>query len=82
MPDLWRGTRLQHRLPYLQSVNVQEQPVKIAQTPSFQPITITLETRDEADAFFAMLTQQHGEVHDPADRLRIKLSDWFSNEYQ
>ena len=55
--------------------------MKIAQTPSFQPITITLETRDEADAFFAMLTQRHGEIHDPADRLRIKLSDWFSNEY-
>ena len=56
--------------------------MNIEQKPSYQPIVITLENREEADAFFDMLTQRHGEVHEPADRLRIGLSNWFSKYYR
>ncbi len=49
--------------------------MQIIQTPAFQPITITLETEDEAQAFFGIVS---GESDDRSENLARKLSDWFT----
>lgn len=52
--------------------------MRVNQEESFKPITITLDTREEADAFFGIVA---GQSDDAAKRLAIKLSDWFTNNY-
>jgi hypothetical protein len=53
--------------------------VKILQEPSYQPITFILETRQEAETFWAMVRDES----DPRSiALRVKFSDWFSTNYQ
>jgi len=55
--------------------------LRIAQElPPFNPITFTLETREEADAFWGIVCAVEKECEDRAARdLCIKISDWFSN---
>ena len=49
--------------------------MKIAQTSQFQPITITIETYDEAQAFFGIVS---GQSDDRSERMATVLSDWFT----
>lgn len=44
----------------------------------FKPITITLETKAEAEAFWAIL--RHDITYGPRTVLACNLSDWFSTE--
>lgn len=52
------------------------------QDVKFAPITITLETRQEADALWAIINNQKPETNQQTKdhlALRNKLSSWFSN---
>ena len=52
------------------------------QDVKFAPITITLETRQEADALWAIINNQKPETNQQTKddlALRNKLSNWFSN---
>ena len=54
------------------------------QDVKFAPITITLETRQEADALWAIINNQKPETNQQTKdhlALRNKLSNWFSNHY-
>ena len=54
------------------------------QDVKFAPITITLETRQEADALWAIINNQKpGTNQQTKDHLalRNKLSNWFSNHW-
>lgn len=54
--------------------------MKITQKPKFQPITITLETADEAEAFWnALRSVETVVIDEAAHRIVIDLSNWFSN---
>ena len=57
--------------------------MKIKQDPHFEPITIRLETRDEAETFWGMvLAGEKGAQQESSSRVRkmsIELSDWFTN---
>lgn len=48
--------------------------MKIKQDQFFKPITITLETRDEAEAFIAMIERLDNKR---SEKLRIEISNWF-----
>ena len=52
--------------------------MKIKQKPKFQPITIVLETAEEADTFWDMCENSHSNLGGSARRMAIKLSDAFS----
>lgn len=54
----------------------------IKQTTQFQKITIVLETRDEAQAFWDLLLYCSSKRPEKLKQLANKLSDWFSNEAQ
>ena len=54
------------------------------QDVKFAPITITLETRQEADALWGIINNQKPETNQQLKdhtALRNKLSNWFSNKY-
>ena len=53
--------------------------MRVNQEESFKPVTITLDTREEADAFFGIVA---GQSDDASEKLATKLSDWFSNNYR
>lgn len=57
--------------------------MKIEQTPEFQPITITLETAKDVEAFWSLVrvggTTTSGKR---AKELSTEISDWFSNHAQ
>jgi hypothetical protein len=57
--------------------------MKIKQTPQFQPITITLETVEEAEALWGAICMD-GVVNEVPERKIIldDLSNWFSNNAQ
>lgn len=54
--------------------------MRIEQQPEFQPITITLETREEAKQFWDLLLHCSTKRQGPLKALATRLSDWFSNE--
>ena len=63
--------------------------MKIEQESKFQPITITLETKDEAIALWDAIQTKGFNSDDPKNIPRMaafqfltELSDWFSNEAQ
>lgn len=57
--------------------------MKITQNPSFTKTAILLESRDEADAFFALLTMNpQRERNEPSEKLKVRLTNWFSNNYR
>lgn len=47
------------------------------EVPEFKPITITLETKEEADAFAEMVNDMKTL---PAKKLKNELSNWFSEK--
>lgn len=55
--------------------------MKIEQNPEFQPITITLETKEEAEEFLEVMSY-HAKYSPSSDRgaLSSKISDWFTTE--
>ncbi len=57
--------------------------MKIEQNPEFQPITITLETAEEAEALWRAVRDAETVTIDK-DRFDIlrELSDWFTTEAQ
>lgn len=63
--------------------------MKIEQKPKFQPITITLETSYDADAFADIMgyylrnlsNKQEG-THGAAYSLAVEFIDWFSDQAQ
>jgi hypothetical protein len=53
--------------------------MRILQEPKFQPITIILETAQEANQFWDIIEDMGS---GDRENLRIKLSNWFSCEAQ
>jgi hypothetical protein len=53
--------------------------MKILQEKSFKPITLTLETAEEANAFWGILEVGAKELRGEDKELALKLSNWFSN---
>ena len=53
--------------------------MKIEQKPKFQPITITLETRDEALLFWDFTNLSENKPTKRLEKLARQLSNWFSN---
>jgi hypothetical protein len=53
--------------------------MRIDQKPTFEPITITLESRKEAETFWGIMCD-HKEPE--IQKLKNKLSDWFTNNYK
>lgn len=57
--------------------------MKVKQNPMFQPITITLETPEEAEALWDALRSAETLAQDAAThRIIMDLSNWFSNHAQ
>lgn len=57
--------------------------MRIAQdVPKFKPITITLETREEAEAMWKAIRSMRNVGEMPSEHLAfyINLCNWFSNE--
>ena len=54
--------------------------MKIEQHQEFQPITITLETSEDAKLFWDLLLYCKTKRQGPLKKLANQLSDWFSNE--
>lgn len=52
--------------------------MKIEQNPKFQPITITIETKEEAEAIWQAVRSMSSGVKE-RDEIFRKVSDWFSN---
>ena len=55
--------------------------MKLQQHPVFQPITITLETSEEAVAFWGILESVKS-GHGAADALACRISNWLSEHAQ
>jgi hypothetical protein len=49
------------------------------EVPAFKPITIQLNTREEADAFWGILCAVEKIVEPESQKMAIKLSNWFTN---
>ena len=57
--------------------------MKIKQDPQFQPITITLETLEEAETLWGVIEADNLTKTIPGRReILIDLSNWFSNNAQ
>ena len=59
--------------------------MKIEQKPKFQPITITLETQEEAETFWAFISigeSKPTEIWGRLDAMSKQLGNWFSNQAQ
>ena len=56
--------------------------MKIEQKPKFQPITITLETREEAEIFWDLISMERVIKSGEILSMGIELSNWFSNNAQ
>lgn len=54
--------------------------MRIEQKPEFQPITITLETKEDADLFWGLITYGSAKRQGAIKEFGDKISDWFSNE--
>ena len=56
--------------------------MKICQDSApFKPIRITLDTREEADAFWGLIEGQKDE-DGTMKKLSVRLSNWFTNNYK
>lgn len=55
--------------------------MKVQQNTEFQPITITLETRDEADLLWYMVSE-YVPATSVQKEFKNRISDWFSNQAQ
>ena len=55
--------------------------MKIEQKPKFQPITITLETSEEADMFWEVIVGGVV-ISKKAKKFGIEISNWLSNNAQ
>ena len=56
--------------------------MKIEQKPKFQPITIMLETREEAEIFWDLISMERVIKSGKILSMGIELSNWFSNNAQ
>ncbi len=60
--------------------------MKIQQEPKFQPITLVLETKEEAEALWELVDSSGIEISSRKRQLRRKLrrkiSNWFSTQAQ
>jgi len=56
--------------------------MQIKQEPSFKPVIITLNTREEAEDFWAMLLDKESTLKGGPKSLAIKLSNWFTEHYR
>ena len=56
--------------------------MKIEQKPKFQPITITLETREGAEIFWDLISVGRRSKSGKILSMGIELSNWFSNNAQ
>lgn len=57
--------------------------MKITQTPQFQPITIVMETREEAEALKDAVISFNPELSTQERMIALKtVYDWFKNEAQ
>ena len=54
--------------------------MKLEQKPKFQPITITLETADEAEAFWAIMSCEFKTK--AARDLSIEIFNWITDQAQ
>ena len=55
--------------------------MKIEQKPKFQPITITLETSEEAKLLWEVIVGDQ-EIGKKAKKFGIEISNWLSNNAQ
>lgn len=57
--------------------------MKIVQEPTYRPIVIKLETREEAQAFWELVDENHTRLRKGslARDLAIKISNWFTNNF-
>ena len=55
--------------------------MKIEQNPKFQPITITIESKEEAEAIWQAIRNMSSGDSD-RDAILRKVSDWFINMSQ
>ena len=54
--------------------------MKISQpTPPFAPISLVIQTREEADAFWGILCDADAHAEPHVRKLANELSDWFSD---
>jgi hypothetical protein len=56
--------------------------MKLEQKAKFQPITITLETEEDAIAFWDLIRWGGSKRPTKLKELATKISDWFSNSAQ
>ena len=58
--------------------------MRLAQdTPPFKPVTLTLDTREEADALWDVVNAiETTTAEEPVRDLCIKISNWFSHNYK
>jgi len=56
--------------------------MKLEQKAKFQPITITLETEEDATAFWDLIRFCNSKRPAKLKELATKISDWFSNSAQ
>ena len=57
--------------------------MEITQTPQFQPITLVLETREEAEALKDAVISFNPELSTQERMIALKtIRDWFNNEAQ
>ena len=54
--------------------------MKIEQKPKFQPITITLETAEEAEGFWGIVSGEN--LNSASKKLAIKISNWLTEKAQ
>lgn len=56
--------------------------MRVNQEPSFKPIVITLDTREEAEAFWGIVLDREKSLAGPEKALAIKISNWFTEKYR
>ena len=56
--------------------------MRITQEPSFKPIVFTLDTREEAEAFWGIVLDMEKNLAGAEKALAIKISNWFTEKYR